>query len=129
MLYQHTLTIPAATTVDAPYEEIMGIGPGTITRIRVEYPYGCGELAGVQLVRGINHIYPVSESEWASWNDGAIESDEEIEISTPLYEILIRGVNYDSLNDHTLTIAVMMTSLPSVQEQSILTSIRRFFSG
>lgn len=106
MLFQRTVTIPAATLVTAEHVETIDLAPGTGVKVRVEFPPGCGELAGVMLKRGIHQVWPITPGEYASWDGGAVESAEEIRLTEEPFELSIHAVNYDVLNPHTVTIAI-----------------------
>lgn len=126
MLYQHTITIPSSTLIEAPYEEDIPLGPGILSLIRAEFPYGCGELAGVALVRGSHQFWPLTPGEYASWNDGALESAEEYPLDDEPYTVTVRSVNYDALNSHTITLALVITPPPSAQQTGMLSALRAF---
>ena len=88
---------------------------------------GPGELAGVSLWRNGRQIWPLGDQEFVSWDGGPVESEDEYELNDLPYAVFIVAVNYDSLNPHTVTVALTITPPPPEEEANLTRRLKRFF--
>lgn len=124
MLYMKDFTIPKATLKVSPYSEILKVAPGVISNVRIEFPYGCGELAGVQILYHNHLIYPTSDGQYISWDGAPVISDQDIEIMESPFEVVLIGVNYDALYDHTITVALTVKGVDLKNRQTVFDRLK-----
>lgn len=108
MLFNMDITVPAQTLATAPYTVDLDLAPGNIQKFRVEFPFGCAELVGIQLYRSNHQIWPITPGEFVSWEAGGVETEENLELSDLPFGVQARCVNYDILYDHTISLYVVV---------------------
>ena len=124
MLFSADITVPIATLVTAEHVETLTLAPGVLSRIHVEFPPGCAELVGVRFMQAIHQVWPVSEGEYVAWDAGYLETVDELDLGPAPHRLEIHCVNYDSLNDHTVSVLCIVTPAALPGGQSVLDRLR-----
>lgn len=115
MIYKWEELIPFETAEADAVEWKLKITAGVITRCWVFFPWGCANLAHVQVLHGSNQIFPFTRGEWLGGNDILHEFGEHYEVKTVPFSLTIKGYNDDDTYDHTPwgMVQVMRPSMPS----------------
>jgi len=121
MIFRWEQTIPANTPRSAPLEWKMRITTGTITNVWIFFPWGCANLAGIQIWYEGTQVWPVTANEWMRGNDILYHFEDPYRIETEPTFLLIKGYNEDDTYDHTpwVMVQVIREALPE--------RLKRFF--
>jgi hypothetical protein len=110
MFFAWDITIPANTLRSEPYEQMLHLQRGIITRIDVKYPRGCHGNVGVRLFCHESLILPFSRGEWLTGDDEAVRADMYFPLEPIPYELKFHGHSEGCTYDHTVTVRI--TILP-----------------
>jgi hypothetical protein len=108
MHYFFEVSVPAGTTEAAPYEKVLQVTRGTISRVEITIPSGHYGLAHLQVLYHEFQLYPLSRGEDYHGDDNTIAWDEAQEIDAPPYQLKARGWNTDDTYAHAFLVAVTM---------------------
>jgi len=107
----HYLAIPKNTTRTAYVSYTLPLPISQSERLWVEFPEGCKGLAGLQLWRGVDQIFPLPAGVWLRSDDAVINFRFSHLIDKEPYEIELRGYNDDDTYQHTLWIGIELHGL------------------
>jgi hypothetical protein len=126
MFYVCEQTIPAQTTKEVPLRTSYRLSAGVITSIKVHWPYGAGNLAGVRLLINEFQYWPLSPNTWFNSTRRDLEFKEWFPIDSDEVDMVLEGYNDDDSFSHTVTVYIEV-SRPDVTEQA--TSLLRYLAG
>jgi hypothetical protein len=101
MNYKTVISVPPNTGIYEPTELTFKLTQGTIIGGGVFLPWGCAGLVGIRLLRHNTQLYPLSPSEWYVGNDIQYSFEDNYELSTEPYELIIQGYNWDDTYNHS----------------------------
>lgn len=107
----HYLTIPKNTTQSAYLSYTLVLPIGKVNKLWLEFPKGCAGLAGIQLFRSVQQIFPLPAGNWLRSDNSVLNFAFTHEIMNEPYEIEIRGYNLDDTYQHTIWIGLEMSGL------------------
>lgn len=110
MLYKTTFTVPHAADEDTPgsYSGSLKVTEGTVTRLWVLMWAGAQGTTGIRILRAEDPIWPTSRGEWIALDEVPLISPEDYDIKGVPYEFQIEAYNEDTVNDHEVTVAVLV---------------------
>lgn len=126
-LYTLVNDTPASTTKTAPLQTSLQLEPGTITKISVQFPTGCGGLAHAQILRGGLVVWPTNAEQDLS-SDGIVLTWED-DYPVPQPETwYLRTWNDDDTYTHKITAWLNLRAIrqpsPLVTGPSLLDRLR-----
>jgi len=104
MIFQHSLDIPASTTVDEPLRENMKVVQGLVYKLDIMFPPGCSGLAHLAINYGLHRLWPMDELEYFSSDSNTIAYDETYELKEEPPILNIIGWNDDTFWAHKITV-------------------------
>ena len=110
--FVHYLTIPKYTTQADPLIFTMPLPVGMCQRLWIEFPKGCQGLAGVQVWRREQQIFPLPEGDWFSSDMLSASFAFTHSVHNEPYEVRLYGYNNDDTYSHTIWFAFEMTGKP-----------------
>ena len=121
MLYQRTLVVPANTPETAPVSDTLKLCAGVSVLREVAFPAGCCGYVHVHVNDAGWQLIPWSRDEWLASDDDVVEDNSPYPMFTVPYMLTIYGYNEDTVNDHTVTLRVIMhegeaTELTNLQQ-------------
>jgi len=119
MIYYWEEAIPLGTLKTDPEVWSLAITEGLITRCQVFFPWGCANLAHVQVLHGTNQLYPFTRGEWLGGNDIRHEFTDRVPITTVPHFLTIQGYNESEKWPHTPWVAVQIIRprvLPALEQ-------------
>ena len=122
MLFVCELTIPAATGSDDPVEGWYPICAGTITRVRVHWPWGAGNLAGCRILHEEMQRWPLSMMRWFNSSTRDLEFAENYEVSADDPRLKVTAYNDDDTFAHTVTVYIEVTRRSALSQVAELLS-------
>ena len=123
MLYQRTLTVPANTLSSTPVSATLKLAYGASTRREIEFPDGCHGLVHVRVNEHGWQVLPWSRDEWLAADGNVIVDDSVYLLETPPFTFTIYAYNEDTVNNHTITLRVV------VSEGIIAAGLAKFISA
>ncbi len=106
MLYVCELTLPPAALEAAPVSAWYPICAGTVTRVRVHWPWGAGNLAGARVYQAGIQRWPTTPTRWFGSTCRDLEFAEAYEVSADDPRVLVAGYNLDDTFAHTVTVYI-----------------------
>lgn len=106
MLFTTEFTIPKNTVSKTPVRQTLKIARGTINRFIVYPRPGHAGLAHMVIRYHGHQIAPSNEGMNLSGDAHPIDWDDERDIDTPPYEIILEGWNDDDTYPHTFYVAI-----------------------
>lgn len=107
----HYLTIPKNTTSSAYTSYRMPMPVSQSERLWIEFPEGCKGLAGLQVWRGVEQIFPLPAGVWLRSDGSTLNFRFSHVIDREPYEFELRGYNQDDTYPHTLWVGFEMHGL------------------
>jgi hypothetical protein len=138
MLFEASITIPAARTWANPATVILPIGHGVITKIMVRPRPGHAGVAHCVIRHHEHQIAPSQESMDFHGDAFPIDWEEDYEVSQPPYELKIEGWNDSTLYPHTFDVFVAVldrqrtlitATTDAIRQALAMLSPRRIFTG
>lgn len=108
MIYKWEETIPTGTPETDPEEWGLEITSGIIVRWWVFFPWGCANVAHIQVLRGPDQLLPYTRGEWLGGNDVLHEFGDHYEVKDEPLHLTIRGYNYGGTYDHKPWVVVQV---------------------
>ena len=105
MIVSTTLTVPAATSEDAPLRLALAVPGGTIRRWWVGWRYGIADLVGLRVLYHETQLLPWSIGEYLPGYVGVTEFPSEVDVSMAPRVLTLEAYNLDDLYPHTLWLA------------------------
>jgi len=106
MIYVCELTIPANTPKETPLRQTYPITAGLITQIAVHWPWGPGNLCGVQLRHVSFQFWPLSPTRWFNSTTRDLVFSESHLVTEDDPRLDLDGYNLDDTFPHTVTVYV-----------------------
>lgn len=110
MQYNFPLEIPINTIrtdakrVDTP------LCPGTLKKVTIYFPWGCGGYVGVRILHHEHQLFPTNEEEWYIGNEILIDFPCDYQLSQGWNEFKVEGYNEDDTYRHTPIISFVVIS-------------------
>jgi len=123
MIFVFPITIPKNTPASSPLVETLQLASGIIEEAQLFFPPGPIGLAHLYVTNGLNQVWPSNPEQDFASDDETISWADEYPVSQPPFQLVAYGYNLDSLNDHTLTLRVVMVqqvSASSIAQQVTL---------
>lgn len=112
MLFVYPITTTKNTLQSSPVMTRLPIQPGTIVKMNVQYPSGLLGLVHLQVQHGLHQLFPTNADQDLATSNETISWEEEETIDQPPFELVATTWNLDTVNDHTITIRIVMKPLP-----------------
>lgn len=106
MLYRFEYTVPANTSKASPMVETMKLSPGTVEKVDISFPAGCGGLVGVRINRGLFQLWPLTVGEWFITDDFTVSFPGTFADLERPYLLTFTAYNVDDTYDHTITVQI-----------------------
>lgn len=104
----HYMEIPRNTLKAAPLTYDIVVPAGVINRVWVEFPRGCSGLAGVQLYRGPEQIFPLPKNIWLRSDNAVLNFAFTHKVITDPFAVTMYGYNEDDTYPHTIWVGLEM---------------------
>lgn len=104
MNYSSELTIPPNTSQLNPVTASVEMLPGTVTRVRLDFPPGCFGLARVEIWHKSFKLWPSSPMSYFAGDTFPIEWPEDYQLVEAPFTLTIKGWNLDNVYPHTVTV-------------------------
>lgn len=119
MIYAYELTIPPQTTADAPETLTVRLSHGILERLEVQFPNGCAGQVGVQIYFHTHQVFPTNPDHWFVSDGYTIAFDESFDLTSPRYEMELRGYNLFDDYPHTVYFRFGVTNVSETLAQKI----------
>lgn len=110
MIYQLTVTTPAATTAASPQTDIFQVTKGLIYQVEVEFPFGPLGLSGCAVFDGPHQCWPSTSGEWFSSNARLIRFDDLYLKEIEPFEFQVKTYNTDEEFSHKVYVRLGLVS-------------------
>jgi len=104
MLYEFDITVPANTPQSEPTRLECRLTSGVIRHVEVAFPPGPCALVHISLWRFEHQVYPTNPDDDFCWEDHTIAFDDEFELDSWPYTMIIKGWSEAEDYPHTITI-------------------------
>lgn len=108
MNYTYELTIPKSTPERTPVTHTIPMAHGVISKVWIGFPFGCAGWVHVSIHYLNQQLWPSNPESWYAWDNGAIEFDEDYELTEYPYEITIKGYSNDDTYPHVVTVSITL---------------------
>lgn len=109
MLYTHALTVPAGTLASSPAEADLILTDGILTRVEVDFPFGCNHYVYAYVRQGLHQLWPLNPDGKARGSGVPIGSAEYHELEAGANILTVGGYSPDATYDHTLIFRLEVT--------------------
>lgn len=109
--FVYYMTVPKNTAIASPLTYDIVLPKGRITRVWSEFPKGCSGLAGLQLYRGPEQIFPLPKNIWLKSDNAVIPLAFSHLIITEPFNVTMRCYNLDDTYQHVIGLIIEMRGL------------------
>lgn len=108
MFYSLEVAVPPNTTEKGYQVDHLSLTKGKVIKISVFFPWGCGGLCRIQIIRGTWQVFPLTRAQWLRGNKITIEGETDIDITTAPFEFEVHSWNEDDTFTHHPIVYVQM---------------------
>jgi hypothetical protein len=131
--YSKALTLPANTPADGPVEAQIGMSPGIVTYVALQFPAGCAGLAHARILRSGSQVWPGNINSSFAANNYVLSWTDDYDLMDLPHSLTLQGWNLDDTFPHTLTLYVALQSADKVKasrdQLSIFDRLRRYIGS
>lgn len=106
MRFNFSFTVPANTSVSAPYQQRIKLGPGVLKTVWVRFLAGCFLQVTFRLRDMLLSIIPVSEGTPLTGDDVLIQIPMNYRLANRPYGLILEGTSANTIYAHTLTVSL-----------------------
>jgi len=117
MDYSFELAVPANTLITAMVAYELSLPEGVIERIRIYFPWGCGNLCHIQIYHNESQRWPSIPGESYAGNDILIDFAESYELVEAWNRLVIRAWNDDDFYAHRPVVAFTVKAVEQIPGQ------------
>ena len=127
MIYNYSLTVPAARPETNPAVKTMLLSYGIVYQVELGFPPGCAALVHVSIWHLEHQVWPTNPDESFAWDDYTIRfTSEEVGLITPPYVMELRAWSEDASYPHTV---VCRLGMKKPQPQRVGSWLGRILTG
>ncbi len=123
MDFKCDIALPANTLQSALISQELEIVRGKITNVKVYFPWGCANLAGVSVWYASWQIVPSTLGEWLTGNEILHSIDMDYDITEEPLALIVKGYNLDDTFAHTpwIRCSIITTEISTKMQQFLQT--------
>lgn len=108
MQYNFSLPISANISKSTPTRVETPLCPGTLKKVSIYFPWGCGGYVGVRILHHEHQLFPTNEQEWYIGNEILIDFPCDYQLSQGWNEFKVEGYNEDQTYEHSPIISFVV---------------------